>query len=432
MLFLTEANKLENEQKKLERIQLSTIELILKNNLSDDTDIFKRFSEDRLSEHYCTKLELIELLKNITLMKNSIQNKDGEQISDLLSLKNKLICILNDIQSILTHSQLKLKELVPEEKLLSEEIKIFADKMIYWTKPIDLNANSTKNLLDTNLPKEVKTFMDFVTNSNGHENGWLPLDHQIFVKYRKKFNDEELIYHLHRVLPDISESNIRKHIMWYDRYDALKAKQKDAIKTWQEGKKVEQNIPDDDELLKTSVEITIKDYNRMKLKDEIKNWKEKIKKDREGEQQKVVLNKMREKQIDQHKKILNKIKKLEVEEWKNNKIKEKTERIKNQELVEQSEKEIKKTVANKMIKMFQIQDLDFLERKKAKENLRSVSIPNLSRNTSTSKGDPNRLHKPTEQWLNRIMTSDCRHNQPINQICNIPKLGTPAWRKGVF
>lgn len=81
MLFLTEANKLENEQKKLERIQLSTIELILKNNLSDDTDIFKRFSEDRLSEHYCTKLELIELLKNITLMKNSIQNKDGEQIS---------------------------------------------------------------------------------------------------------------------------------------------------------------------------------------------------------------------------------------------------------------------------------------------------------------------------------------------------------------
>lgn len=44
--------------------------------------------------------------------------------------------------------------------------------------------------------------MDFVHKSNGHENGWRKEDHQLFIKFYKKYNDGEVLaVNLNKVLP---------------------------------------------------------------------------------------------------------------------------------------------------------------------------------------------------------------------------------------
>lgn len=44
--------------------------------------------------------------------------------------------------------------------------------------------------------------MDFVHSSGGHENGWRREDHQLFIKFRKKFkNIDTVAKHLHEELP---------------------------------------------------------------------------------------------------------------------------------------------------------------------------------------------------------------------------------------
>lgn len=44
--------------------------------------------------------------------------------------------------------------------------------------------------------------MDFLLKSNGHENGWRKEDHQIFIKFCKKYRDiDQLATNLNELLP---------------------------------------------------------------------------------------------------------------------------------------------------------------------------------------------------------------------------------------
>lgn len=125
---------------------------------------------------------------------------------------------------------LKLKLSINQEQLKDEEQKlwelneIFNQKLSEWEKPIKINkiytlpknrivcsSNYNKVKMDVFISdlcnlvpnlQEVAEFLDFVTKSNGFENGWSSEDHQLFLKLRRKYrNIDELAINLNKLLP---------------------------------------------------------------------------------------------------------------------------------------------------------------------------------------------------------------------------------------
>jgi hypothetical protein len=96
--------------------------------------------------------------------------------------------------------------------------------------------------------------MDFVNKSNGHENGWSSEDHQLFLKFRKKYkNVDDLAINLNKLLPgsinsnqcyigktlyfaDISINAVKEHDKWFRKYLLLKNKKEEILQKWRESK----------------------------------------------------------------------------------------------------------------------------------------------------------------------------------------------------
>lgn len=156
--------------------------------------------------------------------------------------------------------------------------------------------------------------MDFLHNSDGHENGWKREDHQLFLKIRSKNKDVEyIVKHLHSLLPDITEEEIRVHEEWYKKYTILSDKKKEAIRKWQQQKqKSSISVPMNSILKKQKIKPNIQIESQ--LKEKLFEWKakkhEQIENERKIELLKAQKNRemeeIRKKRNDELKQIVNK------------------------------------------------------------------------------------------------------------------------------
>ncbi|KAK9871861.1 hypothetical protein WA026_015107 [Henosepilachna vigintioctopunctata] len=94
------------------------------------------------------------------------------------------------------------------------------------------------------------------------------------------------------------------------------------------------------------------------------------------------------------------------------------------------EHNVRVSVANKMIKFYQIQDKLFLQKKMQKSLDKKKNYAHKPQAKYEVNRDPTRLFKPTQQWMNRFLASNENVSmKPVTFINNVPKLQIPAWRK---
>ncbi|KAL3287888.1 hypothetical protein HHI36_002345 [Cryptolaemus montrouzieri] len=224
--------------------------------------------------------------------------------------------------------------------------------------------------------QDVKAFMDFVKTSNGHENGWAISDHQLFLKLRKKCkNVGDVALNLNEVLPDISVDEVKKHEIWYARYLNLKEKHHEALRRWQKMKEeIKTNeSPVVDQLenpgeFKTNSSKYLKiiekrTFERKKIKEDIESWKkereimEKIQMQLKEEKNRQA--KLKEKKTEEMKRLKSEM----VKQWKTKKLASEQEQKNTVEVQNDIEHNIKVSVANKMIKLYQMQDKIIVDKK---------------------------------------------------------------------
>ncbi|XP_044744492.1 coiled-coil domain-containing protein 112-like [Coccinella septempunctata] len=446
-LYFSELNKLKNSQKQLERYQSTIINQLSKIENSESQQLIEYFQTSRLScDNINCKIEVQDILNILKYVRKAVILECGNTIPDLELFKEDLINVINRIQDVKVQAQVKIEELSAAENQLNEDIKLYSERLSLWTETLKLDSykNEVSSKIDTSnndIPNDVKKFMDFVKVSKGHENGWSLTDHHLFLKLRKKFPDvNELSLNLHEILPDLTVEDVKKHELWYSKYVKLKEKNDDAIKRWQELKKdiqttvVNQNSVHSEESerkpVKTLKKTQQKTNERKQLQEEIEHWKkqrETMKKIQQKlqEEQKEVL-KLKEKKREQE----NEMKKDIIKKWKEEKLASEEEKRRHEEVKNSIKQHVRTSVANKMIKYYQIRDK--VTAKKYIEHNQKINSSEKKTNSSSMSRDPKRLFRPTQQWIHRFLASNENDTiRPVNFIGRIPKLQTPLWRQNL-
>ncbi|XP_025834777.1 coiled-coil domain-containing protein 112-like [Agrilus planipennis] len=279
---------------------------------------------------------------------------------------------------------------------------------------------------------EVKEYLDFV-NQFGLEGGWETGDHSLFLKVRTKIKEpQKTAKYLNSLMPDKSIEVILEHENWYQKYLNLKEKQRNVIKQWR--CQTAPTVAGKNDLKPTLNIYHKEEYNREKNIQRISKWKD--------EKQKLLINKEMEnqknvelqKQIEEKRKLQYKEKKEKVAVWKIEKKRKHLEEKLRNELLKNIEKEQKSTEALKAIKLFQSKDDEFIEKMKKKRTKQAKSTIGLIRGKISAPRDPERLFKPTKQWMQRSKRKEIRKGAVITfpmDIKQVPKLCLPMWRKGV-
>lgn len=137
-------------------------------------------------------------------------------------------------------------------------------------------------------------------------------------------------------------------------------------------------------------------------------------------------SKMKDKEREQK----NVIKKAIVQKWKEEKLASAEEKNKSEETKNYIEQHVRVSVANKMIKYYQLRDKTRYD-KLIKHDEKS-EIPEKKRSTSQMSRDPKRLFRPTQQWIHRFLANNENNPiRPVNFIGRIPKLQKPSWRQSL-
>lgn len=137
-----------------------------------------------------------------------------------------MIIIQDNIQNLKYYNKKQIGVLDKELNDLTDELNYYNEKMLTWTEPVQINFYQMSNLrkpkgiknkhqckvrlvfsfdctiLNFIQFQEVKEFIEFVHSSGGHENGWRREDHQLFIKFRKKYkNIDTIARHLNEEFP---------------------------------------------------------------------------------------------------------------------------------------------------------------------------------------------------------------------------------------
>lgn len=448
--YFSELNKLKNSQKQIERYQFTIFDQLSKIQNLESQQLVQNFESFRIAcDDTNCKLEVQNILDKLKYVRKAVIVECGNNITDLESFQEDLINVLNHIQDLKVQCKGKVEELITEQNQLNEDIKLYSERLCLWTESpkLDLQKNLVHSKIKTtnnDLPNDVRKFMDFVKVSNGHENGWTLSDHQLFLKLRKKFPDvNALCLNIHEMLPDISLEDVKRHEAWYVKYLNLKEKNNNAIKRWQKLKRENQtndildfvsHCENSEQLEKNPIEYakTIEKNNdeRTKVREEIENWK------KEREIMRNIQQTMKRKQLeeskmkDKEREQKNVIKKAIVQKWKEEKLASAEEKNKSEETKNYIEQHVRVSVANKMIKYYQLRDKSRYD-KLIKHDEKS-EIPEKKRSTSQMSRDPKRLFRPTQQWIHRFLANNENNPiRPVNFIGRIPKLQKPSWRQSL-
>ncbi|XP_023237476.1 coiled-coil domain-containing protein 112-like isoform X3 [Centruroides sculpturatus] len=141
-----------------------------------------------------------------------------------------------------------INRLTIEEKLLYKELLDLDKKFDSWkinsnirnsNKVINYKASFFNNRL-TDFPPELTEFEEFIMCS-GPTGGWEEYDHKLFLKYRNKFQTQDIfLKQLSKHIIGKSYENIEEHEKWYKEYLEKKQKKQTAILNWKIEKEKEQ------------------------------------------------------------------------------------------------------------------------------------------------------------------------------------------------
>nr|CAI5831087.1 unnamed protein product [Callosobruchus analis] len=354
-------------------------------------------------------------------------------ILDVEVFKRDMVCIQDQIEHLKYEATQKLKELTHENDDLSEEIQFYSSKILEWSEPMKINIYCNRNpikpksISKQHQSKEAKEFMDFVHKSGGHENGWRKEDHQLFVKLRSKHKDRKIVAEtLHDILPDISIQDVYAHEEWYKKYLDLNKRKKEAISRWKRSRSSQSTNKSHVES-RYARKLKLEPDNKEHMQEKLMKWKEgkqkqcelarKIESDRQNE--KKELDDLRKKRNEEIRQVVN--------EWKMTKVAIEEEKAREQKKMEQIEKRKRAVEANRLIRQYQSQDDLYIARvRKIRERDKSKSERSKSSQSSQSvPRDPDRLLKPTIQWMNRV--HDDNNSLPsfaagAVSLNNLPKL----------
>lgn len=201
---------------------------------------------------------------------------------------------------------------------------------------------------------------------------------------------------------DISVEEIAAHEKWYQKYSELKEKQKNAIQSWRMTKNA---LSERRNCISAPLSKVKTRFPTTKItKEEIDAWKKKKEALLKNELHMKHLERVKLKGLEEQKRKKNEEIKKEISEWKNLKFfKTKSEKLVLQ-LAQEHEKTLRASQANKLIKQFQSQDDVYIQRR------RSVNVKNRTKSEEKLRPkidmprNPERLLKPTKNWLSRLNT----------------------------
>ncbi|XP_056644874.1 coiled-coil domain-containing protein 112-like [Diorhabda sublineata] len=432
-MSLNEINKLMCFQQSLEKSILNTINNLRKFSNEDIVEIYLTQEKQREEEKDLLQLEMKQITDKLYNKKEFLKSNGTLNSSDLEQFKNEMISIQDSIRNGKINCKLKLKTLNIEYIDIIQDVDYYTGKMLEWSEP-----NNIKDLLNVKVDYnrrsndlkcvEVREFMDFIRKSGGHENGWSKDDHQLFIKFRNKFKDTAVVCQkINEIFPDKSIEDVKSHDEWYKRYLLLKKNKQEALKRWQDSKNkktrlviTQNNIPNNKIVLKQPQED---------LKEKLKKWQS----EREAKMRNSLLmdelKEERKRELDNLRKKKNEEVKKAVKEWKAIKISLEQENQLKRKYLEEQEKKRKAAEANKLIKQFQTQDdYHILKMKQHKKRL-EVLLPVRSKSSHVAQRDPDRILKPTRQWINRVHDENIYPTVPVIPLKKLPKLRVPDWRK---
>jgi len=405
----------------------------------------KKFNQDR------TKVK--EQLEKITLKVNKFQ-REKDSIQKCAQYLEKLKTSMEDIESHIMQfkekQRLTYEEICFEEKELSEELQNYDKKFDQWSKHsyqnkiLQSKCEINKEKYD-NMPKEVADFEMFLSKTGGYQGGWDDIDHQIFLKYRRQYqNDDKLLLQAVNEIPTKSYEEIKHHICWYKEFVELKEGKREAIRIWKHSKENERQG-----LLTNAEEDLLNNKSMIKRREKL-NEKDREKRFKQLQQWK--LSKENEKQVhmnvDEEEKEKRKLKeiieerkkcelKLKVEEYKQRKQEE--ELILQQAMEEQSKRskvyipqEELARIKERNEKLIAVKKEQALAKQFEQEE-KERRLEKLKQNVVVKvRRDPARLYKLTEGLKHRKDQSDTSVGNSVGTHTRLlPHKAIPSWRQGL-
>nr|XP_023013623.1 coiled-coil domain-containing protein 112-like [Leptinotarsa decemlineata] len=472
--FIMELHKLKNIQNILEK-SVSTTLSHLKNAqyFQDIIEYSNEINKEAAGEKEIVQQKIKKMLELLKQKSELLKENRIADITDFNQFKKEMITIQENIKNLKAEARMKLELLQREYVEIGEDTDYYTGLLPTWSEATKKDAhvygkivptedfyksslllnfstlpliqtpshilfilvNSVKESISLKGPscKEAKDFIDFVNKSEGHENGWRKEDHQLFLRFRKKFkNAEDAALELHETLPDLSVEEIKHHEEWYKRYLILQKKKKDAIKKWKKSKARNEHSSNRDGTVAEPTFVP-KQQNTEEVRKKLSEWKlEKQLQQLQFEQETRQAQDQRRKELQaQKQKRAEELRKL-VDEWKSTRAILEQKEIEHMQLAAEQEKKRRAAEANMMIKQFQSQDDLYISKMLRARKKEDASKPTRSKSSQTASRDPRRLLKPTKQWINRVHDDNIYAGESgILPLKNLPKLSVPEWRKTV-
>ncbi|XP_047141959.1 coiled-coil domain-containing protein 112 isoform X1 [Hydra vulgaris] len=383
------------------------------------------------------KNQLKESIKKISIKVETLKNEKLSQKKSTAFIEKLRLCI-EDIESNimqLKEKQSKIyEELNLKEQKLTDIVNGYEKKFEQWSNKVfkvpKVNINNNKD--EFKLPEEVKDFEDYIMLTGGHQGGWDDIDHNIFLKLRKQFkNNEELIKKAEEEIATQSREDIIQHIQWFHEYSKLKERKRKAICMWKIMKQHNRESalaknddePTEEEKKRVQREMLFK-KEREKRFAVLEQWKKEKgnqKLEEEHNKKEVPLNDKEEQRKIQLK--------LQVEEYKKHKAALKLANEKKvhrkvlsleqkEKILERNEKLISFKREKQLARKYELE-----EKEKRLEKLKEKVAVNVSR-------DPARLYELTEVLkCRRESDSQNKVSSAIPDVRLLPKKAVPLWRK---
>lgn len=272
-------------------------------------------------QHNITKIKENIKLFSDWLMQSSLSNIEAIKTKASLISKIKF-----GIDSMKIQEKNVLKELNTEEKTLYQELLDTSKKYNNYKENylIKSNLETSKNKCTSilsnrfiNLPVELAEYEKFIT-SFGHTGGWEEFDHQVFLKYRNKFQKSpSFLKKISKHITGKSYKDIEKHEQWYNKYIEMKQKKKLIILNWKTEKEKEKKqrfiFEKEKKLAEMRAKNNLNSKTKAKKLEYLAAWKlKKEEEEKSKEKNKELLsiqkNKLKEKKKKEQERIHEKIK----------------------------------------------------------------------------------------------------------------------------
>ncbi|XP_069672123.1 coiled-coil domain-containing protein 112-like isoform X2 [Periplaneta americana] len=363
--FIARATRLKMQQEHLDKAQLNAVKsmkCLEQHIVHEIVQMYKDTEKQRLQENLQLRQTLSLVLHSLKELKSDVGNEDKLRHLDIEHYRSKVFELEKKIRTFNEASDNRFQKLIEEEWALSNEIQMLEHKY-NWSQDINTSMlkppvrSSSKSYTSNNdnTREEVSAFQNFLRETGGHTGGWDEDDHLLFLRFRNKHKGKvTFLSSLKQQLPDISADEMLLHEDWYQKYETLKANQKQAIQEWRsvKDKNAHPSITNSE-----ASEINYRNKveyqeDTEEKKQKIVEWKRTLRLKKELEDKKQWEEKQKELEREQRKKERQALKKLEVERYKQEKMTQQHTKILIKQLKELRDMEERAAEANILRKAF--------------------------------------------------------------------------------